>query len=123
MVMNKSQLDLVFSALADPTRRGMLERLAEGETNVGTLAAPHEMSQPAVSKHLRVLERAGLIQRTRRGREQRIRVDPRPIEAANSWIGRYARFWKQQFDAVDHYLKAREAEVRDPEKEPDTDEH
>lgn len=105
--MRRSQLDLVFSALADPTRRGMLERLADGETNVGTLGAPHDMSQPAVSKHLRVLERAGLIQRTRQGREHRIRVDPRPIEAARTWIGHYARFWQQQFDAVDAYLQAR----------------
>lgn len=105
--MRQSQLDLVFSALADPTRRGMLEQLAGGETNVGTLAEPHDMSQPAVSKHLRVLERAGLIRRTRRGREHRIRVDPRPIEEASTWIGHYARFWKKQFDAVDAYLKAR----------------
>lgn len=105
--MQNEQLDRVFSALADPTRRGMLERLAAGETNVSTLGAPHAMSQPAVSKHLRVLERAGLIQRTRRGREHRIRVDPRPIEAAQTWIERYADFWTQQFDAVDAYLKAR----------------
>ncbi len=110
--MNKSRLDLVFSALSDPTRRGMLERLAQGETNVSTLAAPHDMSQPAVSKHLRVLERAGLIQRTRQGREHRIRVDPRPIDEASTWIGRYARFWRRQFDAVDAYLKARAAEAR-----------
>lgn len=109
--MHKSQLDLVFSALADPTRRGMLEQLAAGETSVGALAEPHDMSQPAVSKHLRVLERAGLIRRTRQGREHRIRVDPRPIEAASSWIGHYARFWKQQFDAVDVYLKARAQEA------------
>ncbi len=109
--MYKNQLDLVFSALADPARRGMLEQLAGGESNVGTLAKPHAMSQPAISKHLRVLERAGLIQRTRRGREHRIRVDPRPIEAASTWIGHYARFWKQQFDAIDAYLKAHEKDI------------
>ncbi|MCP3918033.1 MAG: winged helix-turn-helix transcriptional regulator [bacterium] len=114
--MRSSQLDLVFSALADPTRRGMLERLAEGETNVGTLAAPHDMSQPAVSKHLRVLERAGLIQRTRHGREHRIRVDPRPIEAASTWIEHYTRFWKQQFDAVDAYLEARAKQTHPPQR-------
>ncbi len=90
----------------------MLEQLAAGETNVGTLGEPYDMSQPAVSKHLRVLERAGLIRRTRQGREHRIRVDPRPIEEASTWIGRYARFWKQQFDAVDAYLKARADEAR-----------
>ncbi len=102
-------MDLVFAALSDPTRRGMLERLAEGETNVGTLAAPYDISQPAASKHLRALERAGLIQRTRHGREHRIRVDPRPLQEASSWLGRYARFWNQQFDAVDEYLKAQAA--------------
>ena len=111
MVMRKTahqdQLDLVFSALSDPTRRGMLEQLAAGETNVGTLAEPYEISQPAASKHLRVLERAGLIRRTRQGREHRIKVDPRPIEEASTWIGQYARFWKRQFDAVDAYLQAR----------------
>jgi len=103
--MQRTQLDLVFSALADPTRRGMLEQLADGETNVGALAEPHDMSQPAVSKHVRVLERAGLIQRTRQGREHLIRVDPQPIEAASMWIKRYARCWEQQFEAVDTYLK------------------
>lgn len=90
----------------------MLEQLASGETNVGTLAEPHAMSQPAVSKHLRVLERAGLIRRARQGREHRIRVDPEPLEAASTWIGRYARFWKQEFDAVDTYLKARAKQAR-----------
>ncbi len=111
--MRTEPLDLVFAALADPTRRGMLEQLADGETNVGALAEPHEMSQPAVSKHLRVLERAGLIQRTRRGREHRIRVDPRPLEAASTWIEHYARFWNRQFDAVDAYLKdARQRQER-----------
>jgi len=110
--MQKTQLDLVFSALADPTRRGMLEQLADGETNVGALAEPHDMSQPAVSKHLRVLERAGLVQRTRQGREHRIRIDPQPIEAATTWIGRYTRCWEQQFEAVDAYLKAQAHKTR-----------
>ncbi len=101
-----SQLDLVFGALSDPTRRGMLERLADGETKVGTLAEPFQISQPAVSKHLAVLERAGLIRRTKKGREHHIKVNPRPIEEAQSWIGHYARHWKKQFDAVDAYLEA-----------------
>ena len=106
-MVNQQQLDHVFAALADPTRREMLARLADGETTVGTLGEPHAISQPAISKHLRVLERAGLIQRTRRGREHHIRIDPRLIEAASDWIGHYARFWRQQFDAVDAYLQAR----------------
>ena len=117
MVKQNDQLDDVFSALADPTRRGMLEQLARGEANVGTLGAPHAMSAPAVSRHLRVLERAGLIVRARHGREHRIRVDPRPIEAASSWIAHYARFWKQQFDAVDAYLKARAREAQQRAKD------
>ncbi len=103
--MNSGQLNLVFGALSDPIRRGILEQLAQGETNISTLAAPYEVSQPAVSRHLRVLERAGLIVRTRQGREHQIRVNPVPIEEAQGWIGHYARFWKRQFDAVDVYLK------------------
>lgn len=113
--MNQSQLDRVFSALSDPTRRGMLERLAQGETRVSTLAEPYAMSQPAISKHLRVLERAGLIRRTRRGREHHIRVNPEPLEAAQTWIGFYARFWKQHFDAVEDFLKDREQDLKDTE--------
>lgn len=105
MVMHQNHLDQIFAALSDPTRRGMLEALSRGETNVSRLAAPYDMSQPAISKHLRVLERAGLIQRTRRGREHHIKVDPRPIEQARGWIATYAKFWQQQFDAVDAYLK------------------
>ena len=110
--MYQDQLNLVFSALSDPTRRDMLARLAEGETNVSTLALSHAMSQPAISKHVRVLEKAGLIRRTRKGREHLIRVNPQPIEEAQNWIGRYARFWKDQFDAVDAYLEARKQESR-----------
>ncbi len=111
MVMQQApspHLDHIFAALSDPTRRGILERLSRGESNISTLAAPYNISQPAISKHLRVLERAGLIQRTRRGREHHIKVDPRPIEEARGWIATYAQFWKQQFDAVDAYLKDQE---------------
>ncbi len=114
MVIQNEELDLVFGALADPTRRRMLEQLASGASRVGDLGPAHPMSQPAVSKHVRVLERAGLIQRERIGREHRITVDPRPIEAARTWIGHYARFWQEQFNAVDEYLKTR---AREAEKE------
>jgi DNA-binding transcriptional ArsR family regulator len=106
--MDSEQLNRVFGALSDPIRRGILERLARGETNISTLAAPFAVSQPAVSKHLRVLERAGLIVRTRQGREYQIRVNPLPIEEAQGWIGHYARFWRRHFDAVDAYLKKQE---------------
>ena len=104
MVMRSERLDAVFRALSDPTRRGILEQLAAGETNVSTLAAPYDISQPAISKHLRVLERAGLIRRSVQGREHHIRVDPRPVEQAQGWIVRYAKFWQQQFDEVEAYL-------------------
>ncbi|MEM9616827.1 MAG: metalloregulator ArsR/SmtB family transcription factor [Pseudomonadota bacterium] len=105
--MNAISLNQVFSALSDPTRRGMLAQLAEGEANVRSLAQRYEMSQPAISKHLRVLESAGLITRTKRGRENIVRVDPRPIEEARTWIGCYARFWRQQFDDLEQYLQAK----------------
>ncbi len=107
MVMNDVSLNNVFSALSDPTRRGMLAQLALGETNVGSLAEKYDISQPAISKHLRVLERAGLITRTKLGRENIVRVDPRPIDDVTTWIGRYAQFWRLQFDDVEQYLQAR----------------
>ena len=103
--MDDDRLDLVFSALADQTRRGMLAQLAEGEANISKLAQRYEMSQPAISKHIRVLEKAGLITRTKSGRESLIRVNPASIEEAQTWIGYYARFWKAQFDAVETHLK------------------
>ncbi len=109
MVMNDVQLDRVFGALSDATRRGMLAQLANGETNITTLAAPYAISQPAISKHVRVLEQAGLIERTRRGREYIIRANPAPAEQARDWIAYYAQFWQQQFDAVEEYLKQSEA--------------
>lgn len=105
--MNEHRLDLIFSALSDATRRGMLAQLAEGAANVRTLAEKYDISQPAISKHLRVLENAGLVSRTKQGRENLVRVDPRPIEEIQGWIGYYARFWKAQFDDVEVYLKAK----------------
>lgn len=110
--MNKSRLDLVFSALSDPTRRSMLAQLAEGERNITALAERYDVSQPAISKHLGVLEKAGLIHRTKSGREFLIRVDPRPIDEARNWIAHYERFWKDQFDAVGAYLDARKNQSR-----------
>ncbi len=103
MVINK--LDLVFGALSDATRRGMLAQLSEGEMTVSHLAQPYAMSQPAISKHLRVLEGAGLIERHKRGRETVVRVRPDATDDAAAWIAHYSRFWKRHFDAVDLYLK------------------
>ncbi|MCG8409337.1 MAG: metalloregulator ArsR/SmtB family transcription factor [Phycisphaerales bacterium] len=109
MVNNPAiRLDQIFGALADPTRRGILEMLSRGATNVRTLASPFRMSQPAISKHLRVLESAGLIRRDKRGREHRISVNTQPVEQARDWIAHYTQFWKQQFDAVEDYLKQQE---------------
>ncbi len=105
MVIYEEQLDLVFGALSDSTRRGMLAQLSNGETNISALAEPYNISQPAISKHLRVLEKAGLIERTRKGRDHIIRANPVPAEKARDWISYYAHFWNQQFDAVDQYLK------------------
>ncbi len=101
------QLDRIFSALSDSTRRGMLARLAEGSANVSTLAEPYAISQPAASRHVRVLEEAGLVRRERRGREHYITADPLPLEEARGWIGHYARFWRRHFDAVDDWLAER----------------
>ena len=104
MVIDEQKLDLVFNALADKTRRAMLATLSEGQSNISTLAAPHKMSQPAISKHMRVLERAGLIKRTKNGREHIISVAPAPAKQVGDWIAFYTSHWIDRFDAVDTYL-------------------
>lgn len=96
MVNYKDALDATFSALSDPTRRGILAQLAEGQEKVTELARPYRMSLPAISKHLRILERAGLITRTRAGREHRIRIDPKPIREAMDWMTMYAEAWEHR---------------------------
>ena len=101
-------LDATFSALADPTRRAILSRLALGDARVSELAEPFEMSLPAISKHLRVLERAGLLHREKQGRAFRCRLEARPMEEAESWIGRYRAFWEDRLDALERYLAASE---------------
>lgn len=98
-------LDGVFGALADPTRRAILARLALGETSVSDLAAPFEMSLPAVSKHLKVLESAGLLRRTRAGRVHRCGLNAAAIKEAADWIDRYRGFWEDRFDSLAHYLE------------------
>jgi len=109
--MNKNNLDLVFGALSDATRRGILAQLSSGQTNVSALAAPYEISQPAVSKHLRVLENAGLIHREKHGRKNIVTVNPAPAQAAIDWVTQYTQFWTQQFEAVEDYLlKTKETE-------------
>lgn len=102
-----ARLDHVFSALADPTRRAILARLAEGDASMGELAEPFEITLAAVSKHVQVLERAGLVVREARGRERRCHLDARPLEAASDWTDRYRRFWEARLDALDDLLRAR----------------
>ena len=105
MVTNSHRLDLVFAALADPTRRSILERLAEGEATVGELAEPFAISRPAISKHLRVLERAGLVRRTRDGRLSRCGLDAAPMRDAAEWVEKYRVFWESQLEALARYLE------------------
>ena len=97
-------LDAVFSALADPTRRAILEQLTKGDSSVGALAEPHDMSPPAISKHLRVLEKAGLIACKKEGRVHRMQLESAPLREATVWLDRYRRFWEEKFDALDGYL-------------------
>jgi DNA-binding transcriptional ArsR family regulator len=101
---NAGKLDLIFSALSDSTRRTMLQRLAEGEMSVMELAAPFDMTKPAVTKHLKVLEKAGLLQRQIIGRTHRCRLMPQPLGEAAGWIAFYEKFWNMKFDALDKYL-------------------
>jgi DNA-binding transcriptional ArsR family regulator len=98
-------LDNTFAALADPTRRAILERLASGEATVNELAEPFEMTLPGVSKHLKVLERAGLISRGRVAQSRPCRLEATPLREAADWVERYRRFWEGSFDRLDDYLR------------------
>lgn len=106
----QDQLSSTFAALADPTRRAILARLALGETSVTELAEPFEMSMPAVSKHLKVLERAGLIARGREAQWRPCRLDAGPLRDAASWIEEYRRFWEESFNRLDDYLRKMKAD-------------
>jgi len=99
-----SSLDATFAALADPTRRAILARLASGDASVTELAAPFAMSQPAISKHLRVLEHAGLISRGRDAQRRPCRIEARPLAEANGWLEGYRRFWEESFERLDTVL-------------------
>ena len=104
--MSADQLSRTFAALADPTRRAILARLTQGEATVGELAQPFDMTFAAVSKHLRVLEHAGLVSRGRDAQFRPARLEARPLAAACRWIGDYAAFWQDSLDALDGYLNA-----------------
>jgi DNA-binding transcriptional ArsR family regulator len=98
------QLDVTFAALADPTRRAILARLAVGEATVGELAAPFSMTQPAISKHLKVLERAGLITRGRDAQRRPCRLRARPLKAATDWLAGYQAYWEESYQRLDAVL-------------------
>jgi DNA-binding transcriptional ArsR family regulator len=101
-------LDRTFAALADPTRRRILEHLSQGDRCVTDLARPYSMSLPAVSKHLRVLEKAGLIRRRRRGRVHSLKLQAAPMKEAQAWINRYREFWEGNLDRFEDYVNQRQ---------------
>jgi DNA-binding transcriptional ArsR family regulator len=103
--MPPDTLDTTFAALADPTRRAILARLASGEASVTELAEPFEMTLPAISKHLKVLERAGLISRGRVAQSRPCRLEAAPLREAADWVGHYRQFWEGSFDRLDDYLR------------------
>src|SRR4051794_39548061 len=107
--MTSSQLDATFAALSDPTRRAMLARLAKGELSVTELAAPFDMSLPAVSKHIKVLERAKLISRGRDAQLRPCRLEPAALAEAGAWIERHRQLWEDSFDRLGDYLKKLQA--------------
>ncbi len=106
--LHATRLDRVFHALADPTRRAMLASLREGERSVGELAAPHRISLAAASKHIKTLERAGLLKRTIAGRTHRCTLEPAPLAEADAWLRRYSAFWTERLDALESLLQADE---------------
>ena len=103
--MSSDRLSTIFAALADPTRRAIIARLAAGESSVTELAEPFEMSLPAISKHLKVLERAGLIARGRQAQWWPCRLEAGPLEDVADWVEHYRRFWEGSFDRLDDYLR------------------
>jgi DNA-binding transcriptional ArsR family regulator len=109
-------LDATFAALADPTRRAILARLAKGEATVLELAQPFAISQPAISKHLKVLERAGLISRGRDAQRRPCRLEPAPLAAADSWLENYRRFWEESFERLDVLLDEMKAHQKKTKK-------
>lgn len=117
--MNDSaQLDATFAALADPTRRAILRRLSEGDASVTELAEPFEMSQPAISKHLKVLERAGLVSFGRDAQRRPRKLEAKPLAEATDWLEGYRRFWDEQYQRLDEVLKTMEPRpaARSPRK-------
>ncbi|QJW99994.1 ArsR/SmtB family transcription factor [Frigoriglobus tundricola] len=110
--MTTARLDATFAALADPTRRAILARLARGAATVTELVAPFKLSQPAISKHLKVLEKAGLITRGRDAQKRPCRIEPAPLAEANEWLEKYRALWEANFERLDDLLDELKAEKR-----------
>jgi DNA-binding transcriptional ArsR family regulator len=110
--MGADHLSITFAALADPTRRAILARLTDGEASVTELAEPFDMTLPAISKHLKVLERAGLIARGRDAQWRPCRLDAGPLKEIADWVSHYRRFWEQTFDRLDNYLRELQKEEK-----------
>jgi DNA-binding transcriptional ArsR family regulator len=114
--MATDQLSTTFAALADPTRRAILSRLAEGEASVTELAKPFDLSLPGISKHLKVLQHAGLVRQSRKAQWRPCRLDGAPLKEASDWVGDYRRFWDESFDRLDEYLASVQKEETDGNK-------
>jgi DNA-binding transcriptional ArsR family regulator len=118
-MMPPDPLSITFAALADPTRRAILARLSSGEASVKELAEPFEMTLPAVTKHLKVLQRAGLITQGRRAQWRPCRLDAKPLQEVADWVEQYRQFWDERLDRLDEYLKELQArEKKDDRTEP-----
>jgi DNA-binding transcriptional ArsR family regulator len=115
--MSSTRLDHTFAALADPTRRAILARLAMGEATVNELAEPFAMSQPAISKHIKVLERAGLVSRGRDAQRRPVRIEATPLAEANVWLERYREIWERNYQRLDALLEAMQAMPKTPQRD------
>ena len=105
LAMSSDPLSATFAALADPTRRAIIARLAQGETTVTELSKPFDMSGPAISKHLKVLENAGLITRSREAQWRPCKIEPQALKSLDEWLDQYRQFWEQRLDRLDNYLR------------------
>src|SRR5215210_2258906 len=117
--MTSDHLSTTFAALADPTRRAILARLAQGEATVNELAEPFALSLPAVSKHLKVLQRAGLITQGRKAQWRPCRLEAGPLQEVADWVGKYRQFWEERFDRLDVYLRELQRELKKEEQNDD----
>jgi DNA-binding transcriptional ArsR family regulator len=117
--MQHDQLSSTFAALADPTRRAILARLAAGESSVTEIAEPFDMSLPAITKHLKVLERAGLISRSREAQWRPCKLEAKPLQQAADWVEQYRKFWEDSFDRLEDYLSELQAKEKQVDKDND----